>query len=430
MSNFDLVLRLFLQLTVILAVCRVVGWLGTRYFGQTQVVSEMIAGVLLGPSLLGWLAPEMQHWLFPMKATVGGVEITHPSMSILYVLAQLGLVLYMFIVGLEFNPEHIRGRARSAGLISGAGIIVPFALGAMLALMLRDDAELFQPGLSAWGAALFMGASMSITAFPMLARILYEKDITNTRLGVVTLAAGSIDDAIAWCLLAVVLASFKSSPQIAVLAIGGGIAYGVFMVVVGRGWLRGFERSYMRRTNAAEEPSVGLFTLLMMVVMLCAWFTDYIGIYAVFGAFILGACMPKGAFARLVIAKSEMITTSLLLPVFFVYSGLNTQLGLVNTPGLWMLTAVIIVAAIGGKGVACMLAARVSGESWRNAAVVGTLMNARGLMELIILNIGLEKNLITPMLFAMMVMMAVVTTLMASPLFQFLFRADEVDRTA
>lgn len=430
MSNFDLVLRLFLQLTVILAVCRAVGWIGTRFFGQTQVVSEMVAGVLLGPSLLGWLAPELQHWLFPLKATVGGVEITHPSMSILYILAQLGLVLYMFIVGLEFNPEHIRGRVRSAGLISGAGIVVPFALGAMLALTLRDDAALFQPGLSAWGAALFMGASMSITAFPMLARILYEKDITNTRLGVVTLAAGSIDDAIAWCLLAVVLASFQSSPQIAVIAIGGGIVYGVFMVVVGRGWLRGFERMHLRRTDAAEEPSVSLFTLLLMLLMLCAWFTDYIGIYAVFGAFILGACMPKGTFAKLVIEKSEMITTSLLLPVFFVYSGLSTQLGLVNTSGLWMLTAVIILAAIGGKGIACMLAARASGESWRNSAVVGTLMNARGLMELIILNIGLEKKLITPMLFTMMVMMAVVTTLMASPLFQLLFRAEEVDRTA
>jgi Kef-type K+ transport system membrane component KefB len=427
MSNFDLVLRLLLQLTVILATCRVVGWLGTRFFGQTQVVGEMIAGVVLGPSLLGWLAPGVQGWLFPMTATVGGETITHPSMSILYILAQLGLVLYMFIVGLEFNPEHIRGRMKSAGLISGTGIVVPFLLGAAIAFVLRDDADFFQPGLSAWAAALFMGASMSITAFPMLARILYEKDITNTRLGVITLAAGSIDDALAWCLLAVVLASFQSSPSIAILAIGGGIAYGIFMVTVGRRLLRGFEYLHRKRQDAADEPGVGLFTLLMMVLMLCAWFTDYIGIYAVFGAFILGACMPKGEFSEIVIEKSEMVTTSLFLPVFFVYSGLNTEIGLVNTPGLWLLTGAIVLAAIGGKGIACMLAARASGESWRSAAVVGTLMNARGLMELIILNIGLERGLITPTLFTMMVLMAIVTTLMASPLFQLFFRPNEVD---
>lgn len=430
MSNFDLVIKLLLQLTVILAACRAVGWIGSRFFGQTQVVGEMIAGVLLGPSFFGWISPGAQGWLFPTKAVVGGITMSHPSMSILYALAQLGLVLYMFVVGLEFNQEYIRGRMRSAGLISGAGIVVPFAFGAIIAWVIRDDAALFQPGLSVWGAALFMGASMSITAFPMLARILYEKDITNTRLGVVTLAAGSIDDAIAWCLLAVVLASFQSSPQIAVMAIGGGLAYGIFMVTAGRRMLRGFEALYRRRQDEADEPGVGIFTLLMMVLMLCAWFTDLIGIYAVFGAFILGACMPKGEFAEMVIEKSEMVTTSLLLPVFFVYSGLNTQLGLVNTAGLWVLAIAVTLAAIGGKGIACMLAARMSGETWRNAAVVGTLMNARGLMELIILNIGLEAKLITPTLFTIMVMMAVVTTLMASPLFQVLFRADEAERTA
>lgn len=401
MSNFDLVLKLFLQLTVILAVCRVVGWLG-RFAGQTQVVSEMIAGVLLGPSLFRIIAPDAQQWLFP-KA----------SMPILYAISQIGLVLYMFMVGLEFDTDLIRGRLRSAGLISASGIIVPFALGAWLAVSTGRDSGLFTPRISPAMSALYMGAAMSITAFPMLARILYERGISKTRIGTVSLAAGSLDDAMAWCLLAFILAAVKSDSSIALAAIFGGAVYVLSMVYL--------FKPLLARLFANRELNVTTTTMLLMVVMLSAWCTDVIGIYAVFGAFICGTAMPRGKFAAAVQEKFGLITEAMLVPVFFVYSGLNTQIGLVNSTSLWALAAVVIGIAIIGKGLACALAARASGEPWRESWTIGTLMNARGLMELIILNIGLEKGLITSTLFTIMVLMAIVTTVMASPLFYWIY---------
>lgn len=420
MSNFDLVLKLFLQVTVILAACRIIGVLG-RYVGQTQVVSEMIAGVLLGPSLLGQLAPSIQTWLFPQQATItvgaASTTIAHPSMSILYAISQIGLVLYMFLVGLEFNGALIKGRLRSAGMVSLAGIAAPFALGALAGLAFIGESDFFRPGIVPWHAALFTGACMSITAFPMLARIIYEKGISGTRMGTMALAAGSLDDAIAWCLLAVVLASFNSEPSIAVLAVGGGVLYGIGMVFVGRPALAFLSR-WTERDNGITMTT--LLTVLL-VLMASAWFTDFIGIYAVFGAFIAGTVMPRGRFAFEVRGHMEYLTTTLLLPLFFVYSGLNTRMSLVNTPRLVVLTGVVIALAVVGKGLACTLAARYSGEPWRESLTIGTLMNARGLMELIILNIGLQAGVIRPTLFTIMVLMAVVTTLMASPLFEYLY---------
>lgn len=411
-------LHLFLQLTVILLVCRVVGRIG-RFFGQTQVVSEMVAGVLLGPSLFGLLAPQMQQWLFPTiaRVTVGGITTTmpHPSMSILYAISQIGLVLYMFLVGLEFDSNLIRGRVRSAGSISAAGIIVPFILGVALAYSLRGRGDLFAADVSPSMAALYFGAAMSITAFPMLARILYERGISRTRIGTITLAAGSLDDAIAWCLLAIVLASVKSAPMIALAAIVGGLGYGAFMLIGAKPMLRVFERKVAKEGGLSVES----YTIVLLILMLCAWFTDKIGIYAVFGAFVCGVAMPRGQFAELVRDRTEMLTTSLLLPIFFVFSGLNTQIGLVLNSG--SVAGAVIIAAIIGKGAACALAARMHGETWRDAVTIGTLMNARGLMELIILNIGLEKGIIKPALFTIMVLMAIVTTLMASPIFQWVY---------
>lgn len=420
MSNFDLTLKLFLQLTVILAACRVVGFLG-RYIGQTQVVCEMIAGVLLGPSLVGLVAPAAQEWLFPQHAIIqaGGasVSINHPSMAILYAVSQIGLVLYMFLVGLEFNSDLILGRLRSAGLVSGAGIVLPFALGSIAALTLAGKADLFRAGIPLGMAALYLGASMSITAFPMLARIIFEKGIAGTRLGTLALAAGSMDDAIAWCLLAVVLASVKHSASIAVMAVGGGLLFTLGMIYVGRPAFRVFSRWTER------DGGVSMTTLLslLLVLMLASWFTDVMGIYAVFGAFLTGVAMPRGRFARDVRGHLEFLTTTFLLPIFFVYSGLNTRIGLVNTAGLWALTALIFALAVAGKGIACLLAARISGEPWRESLAIGTLMNARGLMELIILNIGLQEGIITPTLFTIMVMMAVLTTLMTAPLFEAIY---------
>lgn len=427
MSNFQIGIHLFLQLAVIIFTCRLIGWLGRRFLGQTQVFMEMVAGVLLGPSLLGLVSPQAQAWIFPLKlsieTTAGAVLVPHPNMTILYALAQIGLVLYMFVIGLEFDITLLRGRARSAGLVSGAGVVVPFLAGAALLPMLLRRDDLFTPNVSGGIALLFVGASISITAFPMLARILYERGIASTRLGTLTLAAGSIDDAIAWCLLALVLALFKDSPETIWLTLGGGALYGVGMLVVGRRLFAGFARAFDKK----GELSMDLFTSIIIVLMVCAFFTDFIGIYAVFGAFIFGAAMPKGGLADALTGRIENLTTSLFLPMFFVYSGLNTTIGLLNTTDRWILALVVILVSILGKGVACMIAARFSGESWHHSAIVGTLMNARGLMELILLNVGLERGVITPTFFTIMVLMAVVTTGMASPIYQLLSRGLKLE---
>ncbi|MGI2903863.1 cation:proton antiporter domain-containing protein [Tolypothrix sp. VBCCA 56010] len=420
MSNFELIIKLLLQLTFILATCRLVTIIGRRYLGQTDVVCEMIAGVMLGPSLFGFLVPEFQQWLFP-KAPIlieGATKIPNPSMSILFAISQIGLVLYMFLIGLEFNTEVLKHHVKSAGLLSGAGILTPFILGAIATPLLYGTGNFFKPGVSLWAAALFLGASMTITAFPMLARIIYERGLAKTRLGTLALAAASLDDGVAWCLLAIVLASLKNSVSIAALAIGGGFGYVLFMIFVGRPAFTIFTR----RTKHDGGVTRQTLTLLLIVLMFCGWFTDVTGIYAIFGAFILGTVMPRGEFADQVRKHTEFLTTSFLLPIFFVFSGLNTQIGLVNTPTLWAVTVLILIIAIVGKGVSCMLAARFGGENWRNSATIGALMNARGLMELIILNVGLEQGVITPTLFTIMVIMAIVTTLMASPLVAFFFQ--------
>ncbi|MBD2436693.1 cation:proton antiporter [Nostoc sp. FACHB-110] len=414
MSNFELIVKLFLQLTVILSTCRLVTILGRRYLKQTDVVCEMIAGVMLGPSLLGLIAPSFQQWLFPKLPilTALGDKIPHPSMSILYAISQIGLVVYMFLIGLEFNTQLLKHHIKSAGILSASGIITPFLLGACASFFIYNQGDFFQAKVVPWSAALFMGASMTITAFPMLARILYERGLAKTRFGTLALGAASVDDGVAWCLLAIVLASVKNSINIAILAIGGGIGYVIFAFFVGKPALKFFTQITKRDAGVSKQT----LTLLLIILMFCAWFTDITGIYAIFGAFVLGAVMPRGEFAQQIRQYTEYLTTTFLLPIFFVFSGLNTQIGLVNTPRLWLITLFILAIAIVGKGIACMLAARLAGENWPESATIGALMNARGLMELIILNIGLEQGIITPTLFTIMVIMAIVTTLMASPL--------------
>lgn len=405
MSPFDLSILFFLQMAVILATCRVSG-LVFRHLGQPQVVSEMIAGVLLGPSLLGWLAPGVSAALFPPE-----------SKPILFAVCQLGLVLYMFLIGVEFDFELIRSRLRSAAAVSLAGIAAPFALGMAIAWQISGDTSLFSAKTTPTQAMLFMGAAMAITAFPMLARIIFEQGLARTSLGTLALAAGSIDDVMAWTVLAVVLASFQGDPSIAWLAIGGGALFAAFCLLV----LRRLLRPLGERVQAEGQMSQGLLVFVLILVMLSAWFTDSIQVYAVFGAFLAGLAMPRGRFAQELHRHLYGLTTALLLPVFFIYSGLNTKIGLVNTPQLWLLAGVILVAATVGKGVACYGAARLSGEPQRESLAIGALMNARGLMELIILNIGLQRGIIEPALFTLMVLMAVATTLMASPIFRWLY---------
>ena len=406
MSSFELSVLFFLQLAVILSVCRGVGWLA-KWVGQPQVVAEMIAGVIMGPSLFGWFLPDLQAWLFPAA-----------SKGLLYAVSQVGLVLYMFLVGLEFDTTLIRNRLRSAAGVSLSGILAPFVLGCGLGYFLVRDASFFSPDVVTWEAMFFVGAAMSITAFPMLARIIYERGLSGTSLGTLALAAGSIDDGAAWCVLALVLASFSGDPMIAVLAIGGGTLYAVSTLTIGQRLLQRLG------TMAEREKGVSptLLTITLALVMLGAWFTDRIGIYAVFGAFIMGAAMPRGRFAHEVQRQIEPLTTTFLLPLFFVYSGLNTRINLVDSAWLWGIALVVLLAACLGKGVACWAAARLSGEDNRSALAIGTLMNARGLMELIILNIGLERGIITPLLFTVMVIMAIVTTLMASPIFEWVYQ--------
>lgn len=405
MSNAQLAILFFFQLTVILGVCRLVGFLAQK-IGQPQVVGEMIAGVLLGPSLFGLLLPNLQHSLFPQSA-----------MSILYASSQVGLVLYMFLIGVEFDTNLIRQRLRSAASVSLAGILAPLVLGGLLALLLIRQPGLFSEHVVSWEAMLFLGAAIAITAFPMLARIIFERGLAGTSLGTLALAAGSINDVIAWCILAVLLAIFKQNALIAIFAVVGGILYAAVILLVARPLLRRLG-TIAERQNGIKGP---MLAFILMLVMLCAWLTDTIGIYAIFGGFILGIAMPRGIFAKHLQKTLEPVVTNFMLPLFFVYSGLNTRLSLVNTLFLWGITLLVFLVAILGKGVACWLAALLNKEPNREAMAIGSLMNARGLIELILLNIALEQGIITPTLFTMLVLMAIFTTLMASPIFELVY---------
>ncbi len=411
MTTLDLSIRFFLQLAFILMVCRATGWVFAR-LGQSQVVSEMIAGVLMGPSLMGWMLPEVSAYVFPPELK-----------PILFAVSQVGLVLYMFVVGIEFDVDLIKSRLRGAASVSVAGIAVPMVLGAALAYVIAGDAALFPSRTTTAQAMLFMGAAMSITAFPMLARIIVEQGLSKTSLGTLALAAGAIDDAAAWCVLAVVLASFQNDAWIAARAIGGGVVFAVVTLVVIRRWLIPLGAKVAREGKMDE----GTFVFVLLLLMLGAWWTDYVQIYAVFGAFVMGVAMPRGRFVDELRQRVAPLTVALLLPLFFVYSGLNTKLGLLDSPALWGLAAAVLFVATLGKGVACYAAARWHGESHREALGIGTLMNARGLMELIILNIGLQRGVIEPALFAVMVLMAIATTLIATPAFRYVYRSDRAE---
>ena len=415
MAPTEVSIRFFLALALIVATCRLAGSL-FKWVGQPQVVSEMIAGVLLGPSLLGWLAPGVSAYLFPPELR-----------AVLYVMCQLGLAIYMFLIGLEFDIELVRSRARSAVTVSLAGIVAPFALGGALAVFICDNTLLFGGGVTLLEASLFTGASMSITAFPMLARIIHEERLASTPLGTLALTAGSVDDAAAWCVLAVVLASFTGEASVAVLAIAGAALYALLTLTLGRRVLRLLAANVERQGHMTD----GVLACVMGVVLLGAWFTDFVGVYAVFGAFIVGVAMPRGKLQSELQVRLGPLTTQLLLPTFFVYSGLNTRIGLLESPWLWMTAGLCLFVASLGKAGACYAAARLVGEPPREALGVCMLMNARGLMELIILNIGLERGVIRPAFFTVMVTMAIGTTVAATPLFRrFYLRRATIQQAA
>jgi Kef-type K+ transport system membrane component KefB len=324
----------------------------------------------------------------------------------------------MFIVGMEFRMDIIQKRLASSVAVSLAGMIAPFVLGAGLAWYChsRPELNLFPASVPLDSAMIFMGACMCITAFPMLARIIHFKGLTGTTMGTVAIGAGAIDDASAWCMLALVLARLENNWSAAWGNIGGGVAFVLLCLLVVRPLLARLER----RLTVNGQLSEGGLVLGLVLMCLGAWWTDYLHLHAVFGAFVVGSVLPRSVMARDLIARIQPLAVALLLPLFFTYSGLNTKIGLINTPALWAVCGAVLVAAILGKGVACWLAARATGIPNREALGIGTLMNARGLMELIIINIGLQKGIITEGLFATLVIMAVVTTLMASPLFELL----------
>ncbi|RST29561.1 cation:proton antiporter [Sphingomonas ginkgonis] len=406
MTPAQLSFTFFLELAAILAAARATGWLCQRFLGQPQVVGEMIAGVLLGPSLLGLLFPHVEASLFPKEAK-----------SILYVGAQLGVGLYMFLVGLGFDRSHFHANARSAGAVSLSGMAAPFLVAVLLTPWLMSHPGLFAPQLTTVQSTLFLGACISITAFPMLARIIHERGLSNSPLGSLSLSAGAIDDAGAWTVLAIVLASFGGGPGVAIKAIVGAALFATLMIGFGPRLLAPLGRLAER----SGELTHSLLATVLILFLLCAFAMDWVGMHAVFGGFLLGTAMPRGVLTRELRAKLEPITVVLLLPIFFTYSGLSTQLDLIANPALLLAALGILAASILAKFGACWAAARLTGQKNDTALAIGALMNARGLMELIIINIGLQKGLIGPGLFSILVLMAVLTTLMASPLFEWVY---------
>lgn len=405
-SPSDFSIHFFLQLAIILLACRVVGWFGKKFLAQPQVVGEMIAGVVLGPSLLGLFFPNAQAAIFPQE-----------TRNVLYAGSQLGVGLYMFLVGTTLQLDHFKAKARSAIGVSIAGIVTPFVVAMLIAPLLLRVPGLFAAGISETNATLFTGACIALTAFPMLARIINERGLSNTSLGTLSLTAGAFDDACSWCVLAIVLATFGAGPGVAVLAIGGGVTYAVLLMLFGRKLLAPLGRIVERD----GEMSMTVLGFTMALFCLSAFFMDAIGIHSIFGGFILGAVMPRGRFVAELKKKVEPLAVILLLPMFFTYSGLSTRMDMVNSPKLLLIALGILVASVLAKGGACYVAARIAGEDNRTALGIGALMNSRGLMELIIINIGLQKGVIGPTLFSMLVLMAIATTMMASPLFEMVY---------
>lgn len=415
MNNVELAVHFLLQLAVILFVCRIVGLIAAR-LGQPQVVAEMIAGVCLGPSLWGAI-PGIREWqgaLFPWDPS----QQTRDTQSYLFPASQLGLALYMFVVGMEFRVEIIRQSWKSSVMVSIAGMLAPFILGGLLGWFFHRHTMLFPPQTTPLEAILFLGAAMCITAFPMLARIIHFKGLAGTRMGTVAIGAGAIDDAAAWCLLAVVLASFDRQPASALLNVGGGLLFASATVLVVRPLLWRLQAWLIVQDRLTDAGAV----VGLCCMALGAFTTDAIGLHAVFGAFLMGTAIPRGTFSRDLTQLIQPLTVLLLLPLFFVFSGLNTQIGLLNSVHLWLMCGLVVAAAFLGKGVACWLTAQATGLPRHEAMGLGVLMNARGLMELIIINIGLQRGVITAELFATLVIMAVVSTLLASPLFERLMR--------
>lgn len=387
---------LILQIIVITVAARGLGIVFSK-MGQPAVIGEMLAGILLGPSLLGWLAPSVESFLFPSSA-----------MGALQLFSQVGVILFMFIVGMELDLDSLRKQAHSATFISHAGILFPFLLGAGLSLAIYP---LVAPqGIPFNAFALFMGVAMSITAFPVLARIIEQRKLTGSPLGNLAIACAAIDDVTAWCLLAVVVSLVQATGLTeALLTVGLAVLFTVAMLYVVRPWLR-------RRMENAVTPIPNI----LLFVFASALFTEMIGIHALFGAFLAGVTLPPNKNLRAPLIENVRPFTAFLLPLFFAFTGLRTQIGLLNDAQGWLLCAAIIAVAIAGKFGGATIAARFTGLGWHESLSIGALMNTRGLMELIAINIGYDLGILSAQVFVMMVLMALTTTIMTGPVLSML----------
>jgi Kef-type K+ transport system membrane component KefB len=400
--------KLILQIVVVLFTSRLVG-MAFKIIKQPQVIGEMAAGIMLGPSLLGWLAPAASHMLFPAA-----------SLGYLNALSQVGLVLFMFLVGVSLNPKELHEHGHAAVLTSHVSIITPFCLGSLAALYMYP--RLSDDSVSFMGFALFMGAAMSITAFPVLARILTERNLLRTRMGTLSIACAAVDDVTGWCILAYIILLIRTNHggRPIWVTLGGLLVYLLVMVFGVKHLLTHFETSFQKHGKLTENVTAGM----VLLALVSALITESLGIHLLFGAFLMGALMPKGnAFTSHVLHKFESVTVVVLLPLFFAYSGLRTRIGVANSGSWWIYAGLVIVVAVAGKLGGSMFAARFAGMPWRDAASLGILMNTRGLMELVILNIGLDIGVISPAVFSMMVLMALVTTFMTTPLLEWAYPA-------
>ncbi len=395
---------LLIQILTIILVARFFGWFFKK-IGQPTVIGEILAGILLGPSLLGLYFPEFSLALFP-KESLGNLQF----------LSQIGLILFMFVIGMELDIKVLKNKANDAVVISHASIIIPFALGMGLAYFVYDS---FAPeGTQFISFALFLGIAMSITAFPVLARIIQERGMHKTKLGTVIITCAAADDITAWCILAIVIAIVKAGSFVSALyTIALAAIYVLVMLKLVRPFLKRIGDVNAEKTHLTKS----IVAIFFITLIFSSWATEVIGIHALFGAFMTGAIMPENTkFRDIFIEKVEDIALVLLLPLFFVFTGLRTQIGLLNDIYLWKITGVIIMVAVAGKFIGSALAARFVGQNWKNSLIIGALMNTRGLMELVVLNIGYDLGILTPEIFAMMVIMALVTTFMTGPALDFI----------
>ncbi len=387
--------QILLQLIVILIVVQIFGYLGGR-IGQQWVIGEILAGLVLGPSLLGALFPGFEALLFPASV-----------LPTLQTLGDIGLVLYMFSLGTRLDTHLMLRQSRNAIVVSLSGTILPLIMGALLAFFLYPG--LAGPKATLVSFMLLVGTAMAITAFPVLARLLAEKNMLGTRVGMLALTCAAIGDALAWCMLALVIAIIHATgPTSAILTVGLTLLFIVFMYTIVRPLL-----VYADQRIHSKQL---LIALILILLLLSAYITNAIGIHPIFGAFLMGIILPRKTTYVEEVRSLDQVNNILFLPLFFVYSGLHTQIGLISAPLLWLICLLVLVIACAGKILGSMLPVRWMGESWKESLTLGILMNTRGLVELIVLNIGLDLGVLSPTLFAMLVIMALVTTMMASPL--------------